>query len=223
MSGGIKLDSVDLKIVELLSRNARMECKAIGKTVGISDRTVARRIESLEKKGIIHGYTVRVDEALAGAVSPMLGLSVVEDNALAASSLWDRIDRSLQECFGAGATIILSHIGSGIGSDLAEKLAGKGDDPENLCLAFTQILQARGWGKLKFDVINFRKGSGRISYSGLPPRESILSHDPIHHIIRGILAGFLSTIFKKKLTVTETKCTGKGDEYCEFTFTKTEY
>lgn len=39
---------------------------------------------------------------------------------------------------------------------------------------------------------------------------------PCCHFFRGFLAGFLSELFGKTVTVTEEKCAGKGDEHCEF-------
>jgi len=37
------------------------------------------------------------------------------------------------------------------------------------------------------------------------------------HVIRGFIAGFMSSLFKTKVNVIETKCIAKGDPYCEFT------
>jgi DNA-binding Lrp family transcriptional regulator len=218
MKDDVKLDSIDLKIIETLSENSRKECKAIGKAVGVSDRTVARRIESLEKRGVIRGYTIKIDEALAGLAKTKWGLTNAEDVTFGVSSLWRSINNSLTEFFGPGAAVVITQIGIGIGTELADKLVEMRGTPESQCLAFTQVLQARGWGKINFDAINFREISGRIIYNGLKPKEGKPSGVPIHHIIRGIFTGFLCTTFKKKITVSETKCIEKGAECCEFTF-----
>ena len=39
---------------------------------------------------------------------------------------------------------------------------------------------------------------------------------------RGLIAGFASKYFGKKVTVVETRCIAKGDPYCEFTVTVEE-
>lgn len=55
------LDKVDQKIIEILNKNARTPSKEIAselKKLGhdVSDRTIRKRIERLEKSGIIKGY-----------------------------------------------------------------------------------------------------------------------------------------------------------------------
>jgi Lrp/AsnC family leucine-responsive transcriptional regulator len=55
------LDKVDQKIIEILNNNARTPSKEIAaelKKIGqdVSDRTIRKRIERLEKSGIIKGY-----------------------------------------------------------------------------------------------------------------------------------------------------------------------
>jgi len=56
------LDKVDQKIIAILNKNARTPSKEIAtelRNVGldVSDRTIRKRIERLEKNGIIKGYT----------------------------------------------------------------------------------------------------------------------------------------------------------------------
>jgi Lrp/AsnC family leucine-responsive transcriptional regulator len=60
--GWSNLDEVDQKIITILNKNARtpskeiaIELKRLG--VDVSDRTIRKRIERLEKNGIIKGYT----------------------------------------------------------------------------------------------------------------------------------------------------------------------
>ena len=55
------LDKVDQKIITILNKNARTPSKEIAtelRNVGldVSDRTIRKRIERLEKNGIIKGY-----------------------------------------------------------------------------------------------------------------------------------------------------------------------
>jgi hypothetical protein len=40
--------------------------------------------------------------------------------------------------------------------------------------------------------------------------------DPVCHWTRGFLAGYLSEIIGVNIEVSEIKCLGRGDEYCEF-------
>ena len=55
------LDKVDQKIIEILNQNARTPSKDIATELrklghDVSDRTIRKRIERLEKSGIIKGY-----------------------------------------------------------------------------------------------------------------------------------------------------------------------
>ena len=55
------LDKVDQKIIEILNKNARTPSKEIAMELrksghDVSDRTIRKRIERLEKSGIIKGY-----------------------------------------------------------------------------------------------------------------------------------------------------------------------
>jgi DNA-binding Lrp family transcriptional regulator len=55
------LDKVDQKIIEILNKNARTPSKEIASELrksghDVSDRTIRKRIERLEKSGIIKGY-----------------------------------------------------------------------------------------------------------------------------------------------------------------------
>lgn len=55
------LDKVDQKIIEILNSNARTPSKEIASELkksghDVSDRTIRKRIERLEKSGIIRGY-----------------------------------------------------------------------------------------------------------------------------------------------------------------------
>ena len=64
------LDEVDQKIIAILNKNARTPSKGIAKElrkvgVEVSDRTIRKRIERLEKNGIIKGYKA----VLSGASS----------------------------------------------------------------------------------------------------------------------------------------------------------
>ncbi len=55
------MDKTDIKILQLLQKNARMSVKDIAKEVYMSSPTVSARIEKMEKSGIIMGYHAQVD------------------------------------------------------------------------------------------------------------------------------------------------------------------
>ena len=60
------MDAVDRKIVSLLRENARRSFKDIGGHVHLSAPAVKRRVDRLERDGVIRGYTAIVDPAAFG-------------------------------------------------------------------------------------------------------------------------------------------------------------
>ena len=60
------LDPIDHHIIELLSQNARRTMADIGEQVSLSASAVTRRIERLERTGVIAGYRLDIDPAAVG-------------------------------------------------------------------------------------------------------------------------------------------------------------
>lgn len=60
------MDTADIRIVDLLQRNARTTQSEIAKEVGLSQPAVADRIRKLEERGVLQSYVARVDAAELG-------------------------------------------------------------------------------------------------------------------------------------------------------------
>ena len=60
------MDAVDRKIVSLLRKDARRSFKDIGGHVHLSAPAVKRRVDRLERDGVIRGYSATVDPAAYG-------------------------------------------------------------------------------------------------------------------------------------------------------------
>lgn len=60
------VDNIDLKILECLSRNARMNASEISEKVPLSTSAVIERMKKLEASGIIKGYTAVFDTKKLG-------------------------------------------------------------------------------------------------------------------------------------------------------------
>jgi Lrp/AsnC family leucine-responsive transcriptional regulator len=64
--GETELDATDLEIIELLRRDARRTLADVAERVSLSAPAVKRRVDRLERDGVITGYTVLVDHARLG-------------------------------------------------------------------------------------------------------------------------------------------------------------
>lgn len=68
MHGGrpVHTDAVDQKILDLLRRNARIPISELAREVNLSAAPVSRRIDRLERAGVIRGYVTVIDDQVAG-------------------------------------------------------------------------------------------------------------------------------------------------------------
>lgn len=62
----MNLDSVDLRILQLLQENARIANVELSKRVHLSAPQCYRRIQKLEQQGVIRGYTAVIDREMLG-------------------------------------------------------------------------------------------------------------------------------------------------------------
>lgn len=62
----MKLDTIDVQILQLLAKNARMQWKDLGEMIHMSGQAVGNRIKKLEDNGTIKAYSVMVDELKIG-------------------------------------------------------------------------------------------------------------------------------------------------------------
>jgi Lrp/AsnC family leucine-responsive transcriptional regulator len=60
------LDATDRRIIEALSRNARMPLKELAQAAGLSSPSAAERVRRLEERGVITAFTVDVDAEQLG-------------------------------------------------------------------------------------------------------------------------------------------------------------
>lgn len=63
----MRLDDIDLKLLELLQHNGRTPHTALGKAVGLSSASVYARVQQLEQAGVIRGYTALLDVEKLGS------------------------------------------------------------------------------------------------------------------------------------------------------------
>ena len=60
------LDQTDLQILNLLTKNSRMQWQEIGEEVHLTGQAVRNRINKMEKLGVIEGYTIKINSKMIG-------------------------------------------------------------------------------------------------------------------------------------------------------------
>jgi len=75
-----KIDSLDYKILDLLSRDSRISSLEISKILKVSTTTVIRHINELANKGIILNYSIIVDSKKLGYKQFIIYLSINDYN-----------------------------------------------------------------------------------------------------------------------------------------------
>ncbi|MBE7186595.1 MAG: Lrp/AsnC family transcriptional regulator [Methylobacterium mesophilicum] len=62
----MKLDKIDLAILDALQRDGRMSNAALADAVGLSQSACSRRLDILEREGVISGYHAKLSNAALG-------------------------------------------------------------------------------------------------------------------------------------------------------------
>ena len=71
------VDQTDLRILDLIRRDARLSFREIGKNLQISTGTVSERIKQMQSNGVIRGFVTAVDpEVLGYKVSMILSIRI---------------------------------------------------------------------------------------------------------------------------------------------------
>lgn len=92
MSKNYEIDNVDLKILNILSEDAKIPYTEVAKRVFVSGGTVHVRMKKLEEMGIVKGTTLKINYAKLGYdITCFLGIY------LERSSLYDEVVAKLRE------------------------------------------------------------------------------------------------------------------------------
>lgn len=83
-----KLDPIDRKIVDKLSRDARISNRSIAKELGVTEGTIRQRIKRLQNQGLIH-FTVVTDFRMAG--SPNLCMMGIDADPCSVTAIADQL------------------------------------------------------------------------------------------------------------------------------------
>ncbi|NJE06179.1 Lrp/AsnC family transcriptional regulator [Thermococcus sp. M36] len=71
-----KITDIDMRIMKLLSKNARLTYKELAEILGTTRQRISRRTDKLERNGVILKYTVIPNYDVLGYVHVILGITV---------------------------------------------------------------------------------------------------------------------------------------------------
>ncbi len=122
----LQLDETDRKILDLLQRDARMTNAAIAAEVGMTGPSVFERIRKLEQRGVICGYTIKIDPAALGKpMTAFIRITAAFDERYDAGVKAISEDPEILECYNvAGEDCFILKTKCGSPSDL-EGLLGR--------------------------------------------------------------------------------------------------
>ena len=89
------LDAVDREIIDSLVGNARLSFRELGERVSLSPNAAAERVRRLRERGVITGFTTRVDPGAAGRT--LIALMDVRLEGPGDSSRFERLIESADE------------------------------------------------------------------------------------------------------------------------------
>jgi DNA-binding Lrp family transcriptional regulator len=86
----IRLDEVDIKVLQQLVRDSRISQRALARAIGMSAPAVADRIARLENAGVIKGYRAQLDWAALGWPMTVV-VDVLSDRSTTQLALAERL------------------------------------------------------------------------------------------------------------------------------------
>lgn len=133
------IDEIDKKIISILQQNARTPFTKIAEEVGLSEGAVRKRIDNLEKEGIIKKYIAVVNPKKLGYNNiTLLGLDAEPTKLLDIANEIARIKEAKNVYLSTGDHMIMAEIWAKDGKELSEILAqkiGKIEGVKRLCPA----------------------------------------------------------------------------------------
>ncbi|MFI8481920.1 Lrp/AsnC family transcriptional regulator [Pseudomonas sp. NPDC078700] len=91
----MRLDSYDLKILQILQHNGRITKSSLAEAINLSISPCWERVKRLEEAGVIRGYGAQLNpEVLIKRASVMVEISLKQHNREA----FQRFERAINEC-----------------------------------------------------------------------------------------------------------------------------
>jgi len=120
------LDEIDMKIISILEENARTPYTIIGEKLGLSEATIRKRVEKLEKEGVILRYTLDVNPKKLGYHSiTLLGLDAEPHMLLEVAETLAAMEEVKKVFTSTGGHMIMAEVWARDGKELSRLLSQK--------------------------------------------------------------------------------------------------
>ena len=93
----MEIDAIDLKILDVLQRNARISNAELAQSVGLSPSPCLRRIRNLEKAGVISKYAAILDQTVVELSISVFVQVTLERQVESALETFERLIRERAE------------------------------------------------------------------------------------------------------------------------------
>lgn len=133
--------------------------------------------------------------------------------------LYEAFIKLLRDELGSGYTAWLYQLGTEMGKNAykSHREIIQSDDPDKM-VRFAEALFAQiGFGKLRVRSLDIKGKRALVRvYNSFECELFRDSNEPSSYLIKGMLKGWFSSLFKANIKISEIKCIAKGDPYCEF-------
>lgn len=119
------MEDLDRRIVELLTGDGRISYTDLGKALGMSTSAVHQRVRRLEQRGVVKGYTAKIDQRALGRELTAF-ISVTPLDPAAPDDIPERLHgiSAIEECHSvAGDESYILKVRVGTPSDLEDLIA----------------------------------------------------------------------------------------------------
>ncbi|MHC1586824.1 MAG: V4R domain-containing protein, partial [Candidatus Hecatellaceae archaeon] len=129
----------------------------------------------------------------------------------------------LKRRIGSGGEAILYFLGFEAGREFGKRHLNMGrrvglTDPVNVYRHISaSMFNCVGYGIMETVELSVKPPYGRIRvYHSFECELGLKEGKPFSHLVRGMIAGVLTELFRRRMTAREIRCIARGDPYCEF-------
>ena len=128
------------------------------------------------------------------------------------------VENALQQLFASGAIVIIATMAKSCGKKLCQKIR-KNINVEEALEKLCETLGGWNWGELTFSNVDTELGMGKFSVkNSLEARVKKAGDNFGCHFLSNFMAGFLSELFGRNVSVKERRCASWEGRSCEFEF-----